>query len=215
MYLKRQKVPKKWPIPRKGTKYLVRPSSNLRNGIPLLIILREMLKLARNRKEVKKAIHLKNILVNSKLVVDEKQGLTLFDVLSIIPSKKHYRIGLSESGKFNILEIKDSEADKKIVKVVDKKMLKGKKIQLNFGDGRNFISDLKCNINDSIIINLKEKKLEKCLPLKEKSNIMVFDGKHIGEKGILNKIDKKNKMAELNVNEKKVNVLIKQLMVIE
>jgi len=41
MHLKRQKVPKNWPIKRKGTSYVVRPKSNLSNGIPILIAIRE------------------------------------------------------------------------------------------------------------------------------------------------------------------------------
>ena len=57
MHLKRQKIPKNWPIKRKGTKYLVRPNSNLTKGIPILIILRDMLKVAQNRREVKRIIH--------------------------------------------------------------------------------------------------------------------------------------------------------------
>lgn len=215
MHLKRQKAPKKWPIPRKGTKYIVKPSFNLKNGIPILIILRDLLKLAKNKKEVKKALYSKHILINNKPIMDEKYSLSLFDTIGIIPSKKYYRIDLSGSGKFAVLEIKESEINKKIAKIIDKKILRGKKIQLNFSDGRNFLSDVKCNVHDSAIINLKDKKIEKCLPLKEKVNVIVFEGKHIGERGVLNKIDNKNKMAELEVDKKKVNVLIKQLMAIE
>ena len=51
--------------------------------------------------------------------------------------------------------------------------------------------------------------------MKEKANALVFSGKHSGKKGIINKIDKKSKMAELTIDKKPVNVLIKQLMVIE
>ena len=93
-HLKRQKTTKKWPIHRKGTKYIVRPNYNLRNGVPILIILRDILKIAQNRKEVKKAIHLKYILLNNKIVVDEKNSAALFDTITIIPSKKNYKIEL-------------------------------------------------------------------------------------------------------------------------
>ena len=153
MYLKRQKAPKKWPVPRKGTKYIVKPSFNLKSGIPILIVLRDILKLAKNKKEVKKTLHSKNILVNSKQVIDEKFSLSLFDTISIIPSKQYYRINLSKSGKFNVSEIKKSEVDKKIAKIIGKKILKRKKTQLNISDGRNFISDIKCNLNDYVIMN--------------------------------------------------------------
>ena len=58
-HLKRQNAPKSWPIPRKGTTFVVRPNFGFSKGIPLLIILRDMLKIAENKKEVKKAIYMK------------------------------------------------------------------------------------------------------------------------------------------------------------
>ena len=215
MHLKRQKAPKKWPIHRKGTKYIVRPKYNIKNGIPILIVLRDILKIAQNRKEVKKAIHLKYILLNNKPIIDEKNTATLLDTITIIPSKKHYKIELSKKGKFQVKEIEEIDASKKVSKIVNKKILKGKKIQLNLSDGRNFISDLKCNVNDSVLIDFKTNKIEKCLPLKEKAEVTIFEGKHSGEKGIINKINREKKMAELNIGEKTVDVLIKQLMVID
>ena len=215
MHLKRQKVPKNWPIERKGTAYIVRPNSNISNGIPILIALRDILKLAQNRKEVKKAIHEKNILLNGFPVRDEKNSILLFDTLTIVPSNESYILSLSEKGKFQIEKINVGEETHKIAKIIDKKVLKGKKTQLNLSDGRNFLSDIKCNVNDSVLIDLTKKKIEKCLPLKEKGDVLVFAGKHAGKKANINKIDQVRKMAELSFEDKKINVLIKQLMIIK
>lgn len=215
MHLKRQKVPKSWPIPRKGTKYVVRPQFNIKKGAPILIFLRDVLKVAQNRKEVKKAIHNKYILVNDKLVRNEKNTVLLFDKITIIPSKKYYKLNLSEFGKFELKEIKESESHHKIAKIKNKKILRGKKTQLNLSDGRNFLSDIKCNMDDSVIFDFKEGKIEKCLPLKEKVNVIVVAGKHAGKRGVINKMESKRKMAELDVGKRKINVLIKQIMVIE
>jgi small subunit ribosomal protein S4e len=208
-------VPKNWPIRRKGTAYVVSPNFSKNNGIPVLVILRDILKVAYNRKEVKRAINNKLILVNQKEVRDEKNSMVLFDTISLVPSKKHYRMELSEKGKFQLDEIKESETGKKIAKVVDKKVLKGKKIQLNLSDGRNILSDEKCNMNDSVVIDLKNKKLEKCLPLKEKANVIVFEGKHAGEKGVIKKVDKERKMVSVEEKEGSIKVLIKQVIVTE
>lgn len=215
MHLKRQKAPKNWPIYRKGTKYVVRPSSNIQKGIPLLIILRDILKIAQNRKEVKKAIHAKHILVDNKIAGDEKNSILLFDTISILPLKKYYRLGISKKGKFEVKDIKESEANTKISKIINKKILKNKKTQLNLIDGRNFISEIKCNTNDSVLINLKEKKIEKCLGLKEKARVIVFAGKHSGGIGTIKRIDTKKKTAELDIDKKIVDVLIDQFMIIE
>ncbi len=215
MHLKRQKVPKNWPIERKGTAYIVRPNANISNGIPILVALRDILKLAQNRKEVKKVIHDKNLLLNGSLVKDEKNSISLFDTLTIVPSNESYKLSLSEKGKFQIEKINVGEEIHKIAKVINKRTLKGKKIQLNLSDGRNFLSDIKCNVNDSVLIDLKKKKIEKCLPLKEKGEVLVFAGKHAGKKANINKIDPVKKMAELTFEDKKINVLIKQLIIIK
>ena len=212
-YLKRQKVPKNWPIGRKGTTYVVRPNFNIERGLPILIILRDILKVAENRREVKKIIHEKQILLNNKPIKDDRENVLLFDNMNIVPTNKFYKMGLSNKGKFKINEIDANDAGRKIAKIINKRILKGKKIQLNLSDGRNFLSDLKCNVNDSVLINLLEKKIEKCVPLKEKAKVIIFDGKHAGERGIINSI--KNKTAEIKIGNNDVDILIKQLMVVE
>lgn len=214
-HLTRQEIPRKWPVERKGTAYIVKPNFSVKEGLPLLIILREITKLAQNRREAKKIIHAKQILINEKVAKDEKNNVVLFDTLNIVPLKKCYRMELSDKGKFFLNEIKENESSKKIAKVVSKKMLKGKKLQLNLSDGRNFLSDVKCETNDSVLINLKDRKIEKCLPLKEKSKITIFSGKHIGKTGEVAELNKERKMAKIKSEGKEINVLINQIMVIE
>lgn len=212
-HLKRHAIPKSWPIQRKGTTFVVQPNRGFSDSLPVLIILRDLLKVAQNRKEAKKMIHMKNILLNGKEVRDEKEGVMLFDVITLVPSNKNYRLTVIKNEKFSIEEIKESEANTKIVKIIGKKVLKGKKIQLNMSDGRNFLVNIKCKIGDSALINLKSKKIEKCLPLEENSEAMIFAGKHSGEKGKIEKINQERKIVEINNGKEKINVLIKQVIV--
>ncbi|MFA5953783.1 MAG: KOW motif-containing protein [Candidatus Pacearchaeota archaeon] len=211
-HLKRNNAPKAWPIKRKGTKLVLKSDSK---GLPVLIAIRDVLKIAKNRSEVKKAIHKKEILLCNKPVKGEKEMLRIFDTLTIVPSKKNYKLILSEFGKFDLEEIKDSEKSKKISKIDDKKILKKKKTQLNLFDGRNFLTELKCKVNDSVLIDFEKNKIEKCIPFKENSNVFVIGGKHAGKKGVIKKIDNKLKMAEIEVNKISYHILIKQLMVTE
>ena len=53
---KRQQMPKRWPIQRKGTAFLVRSAFDIERGIPILVFVRDMLGLAQNRREVKIAL---------------------------------------------------------------------------------------------------------------------------------------------------------------
>ncbi len=73
----------------------------------------------------------------------------------------------------------------------------------------------KFKINDSVVIDLKNRKIEKVLPLKEGTKIKVYSGKHIGKTGKIISLDEKMKMAKISSNNQDINVLIKQIMVIE
>jgi small subunit ribosomal protein S4e len=206
-HLKRQSVPKTWTIPRKGKKYVVKPKAN---GIPLLIALRDMIDVAQNRKEVKRAVHTNNILINGKPAKDETNTLTLFDSITIVPSNKSYRLTIAESGKYSFVEIDSKENNKKVSKIIDKRILKGKKAQLNLEDGNNVLSEIKFNVNDSAILNTTEKKIEKIIPLKEGAKVLIFLGKHIGETGKIKNIV--GEMAEvIESSGKDIKVLTKQI----
>ncbi len=212
MYLKRSKIPKTWPLPRKGKKYIVRPLHNLRNSIPLLIILRDVLKLVGTRKEVKKILSSGKIKVNGKVVRDERFPLTLFDNLNL--DNKNFKL-VYKNKKFDIVKIKDKEAEEKIAKVIGKKILKGNRMQVNLSDGRNYILKEKVKVGDSIIIDLKENKISKILPFKEGCKIMFISGKHVGEVGEVEAIDEKRKIIILKVGDEKINSKIDNLMVIK
>ena len=71
----------------------------------------------------------------------------------------------------------------KISKIVGKKMLRGKKVQLNLNDGRNVLFDEKAGVGDSVVVNLKEGKIGKVLPVKKDSQVLIVKGKHMGRNG--------------------------------
>jgi small subunit ribosomal protein S4e len=215
MHLKRESAPKEWGIYRKGSTYVVRPKGSIRLGIPLLVVLRDILGIVKNRKEAKIAISSKKILVNLKKPRDERQSLVLFDVLSIVPEKKFFRVLLNDKGNFSLKEIKEDESNFKISKIINKKILKKEKIQLNLLDVRNILYDKKVNVGDSVLINLKTKKIEKVIPLKEGVDIFIFDGKHAGKNGKIKSIDLKNKVAEIDYKGNSLRVLIKQIIALE
>ena len=217
-HLKRNSIPKNWPLPRKGTAFVVRPNSKIEHGIPILIAIRDMLKQAEDRREVKKAIHNKLLRINDRLVRDEKNTLSLFDTLTLIPSNKSYRLIMNELGKFEFEGIKTEDSFKKVAKVIDKKVLKGKKTQINLSDGRNYLIKDSANYktNDSVVVNLKDKKIEKKLELKKGAKVFVFQGKHTGKVGVIKDIDEKHKRYDIELNDKEtISVLVSYLIVIE
>jgi len=211
MYLKRNKMAKTWPLPRKGTKYLVRTSHNLKNSVPLLIVLRDMLNVVKTRKEAKKILMLGNIKINHNVVREEKAPLSLFDILDV--GGKTFKI-VFKNKKFSLDEVEGKDTEEKIVRVKGKKILKKGKLQVNLNDGRSYLTNEKVNVGDSVVIDLKENKIKEILPLKSNSKIMFLIGKHSGEQGLVEKIDEEKKTISVKLEDKKIDSRKKSLMVI-
>lgn len=212
MHLKRPNTNKMWPISRKGTKYLVVPSHSKNNGIPLLVILRDVLKIVKTRKELVKILREGKILVNDEKLRDESRTLVVFDSIGIPSLNKYYKFNFSDTGKVSFDEISEKASHYKISKLSNKKILKRGITQLNFGDGRNILSKEKISVGDSAIINFKEKKLVKILPISEKSKVMIIGGKHRGEKGVIESVGEK---ILIKSKESKFEIGKKEIMIIE
>lgn len=206
MYTKRSSVSKTWPIPRKGTTYIVVPSHAKKTGIPLLIILRDLLDLVKTSRELKKIILEKKVLINNRYIREGNYSLQLFDTISLPSINKYYKIIYSQNGKIDVQEINEAESKEKVSKVINKKILSGKQIQLNLQDGRNILSKDSVKIGDSILVNFEKKNIEKVLPIKEKTNILVIKGKHRGKSGVISEIKEK----ELKVNLEGKELIIKE-----
>jgi len=217
MHLKRHKIGKFWPVPRKGTKYLAVATHNKNDAIPLVVIVRDVLKLVKNKKELQRLINERRIQINHKEIRETNYPVCLFDVINLPDIKKNYRAMLSTNKKMIFKEIPDEEAKTKIFKVISKKTLSNKKMQLNLIHGKNIISNEKVKTGDSIVLNLKDNKILKIIPMKEGGNVFVIKGKHAGHQGKIQEImDRGGKsIAKIISDEGKVNVWIKNIIVTE
>lgn len=216
MHLKRNKFDKSWPISRKGKKYLAVSKHNQRDSIPLIIVMRDLLRLVRTKKELKKIIHEKQIKINGKEVRETNYPIGLFDILTLPTLGKNFKASLSENKKIIFEEISEKDAETKVFKIIGKKILDKNAIQLNLFHGRNVITKEKAKVGDSVLFNLKEKKIEKIIPIEKGKNAIVIRGFHAGKKGkIENVIERGGKsLAKLIVDKEKLNVWVKNIVVV-
>jgi len=182
MYIKRSRLPNTWPAPRKGTKYVAVARHAFTKSVPILFILRDILKIAKTRKEARYILLNKEVKINNKIRKDEKFPVQVFDIVSLEKTGKHYRLEIVNR-KFKLEEISADKADKKIVKIIGKRLLKEGKVQMNLGDGQNLLTKEKFSLGDSVIINTKTDKLDKVLPLKAGASVEVIAGKYAGKTG--------------------------------
>jgi len=194
--IKRLNTPGFLQIKRKHGKFFIKPSPGPHPGrfcLPLLHIVRDLLKIVPTHREAKKLIGLGYFMVDEKIVRDRAFPIGLMDVLSIPKTGKYYRI-LPDSHYGLILhEISEEESKFKLCRIVNKTTVKGGHIQLNLHDGRNILIRVKDPKNpkeassykrmDVIKISLPEQEILKHISFKENQIALIVDGKNIGQQG--------------------------------
>ncbi len=194
--LKRLAAPGFWPVEKRTFKWVVKPRPGphpLRLSIPLLLVVRDILKLADTASEAKKIIHRRKILVDGRPRWDPKFPVGLMDVISIPEIEKHYRITSDPYKVLKLVEIPKEDADHKISKIIRKTTYVGGRIQITTHDGKNFLLDPasgigECRVGDSIHMNLPSFEIKEIFPLKEGAPVLVVGGKRAGYIGFVEKI---------------------------
>jgi small subunit ribosomal protein S4e len=188
--LKRIAAPKWWPIERKTKKFIIVPRGPYTKelSLPLLIFVRDVLKIAESNKEASGIIKKGEILIDGRKRKDPKFGIGLFNVIEIPSIKKAYR-AIPKNG-LSFIEIPEKEAKLKICKIINKKSLKGNKNQINLNDGRNILTNEKYSTNDSLLIEVPEQKIIDHIKFAENSTCLIFKGKNAGKIGKIKAIEK-------------------------
>jgi len=204
-HLKRIASPKTWIINRKENKFILRPTPGghpLDNGMPLGVIMRDMLKLASVMSEVKKILNNKEVLVDGKRRKDHGFIVGLFDVISLPGLKKYYRLVLDSKGRIAFSEIDEKESKLKLSKVTGKTALKKGNVQFNLHDGKNIVANEKAKVGDSLLLELPKLTVKKVLPLKEGMRVFLTKGNHAGDSGTLKGL--KGKEAKYFAREQEI-----------
>lgn len=202
-HLKRLAAPKSWLIKRKGITFVTKPSPGphpIKLGLPLVLVIRDILKIAKNSKEVKKVLYNNEILVDGIRRKDLKFPIGIMDVIAIKKTNEYFRVILNKD-KIDLIAIDKKEAEFKPCKIIGKTIVKGK-TQLNLYDGKNILvegGDYK--VGDTIAISLNQE-IKEHIKLERGCFIYLIGGKHMGDSGkiediISNKISYKGKSGEI------------------
>ena len=192
-HLKRLAAPKTWPIPRKENVFITRPNPGAHKmlfGMPLSVVMTDLIKCANTKKEVKSILYNKNILVDGKRRKDDKFIAGLMDTISIKDIDEYYRIILDKKGKIAAVKIDEKEASVKLSKIIGKTMLKKGLIQLNLIDGRNITAkkdDYKAG--DTLVLSMPEQKIDGHLKLESGMIAYLIGGKYMGDIGVIEAIE--------------------------
>ena len=201
-HLKRKPAPKLWPIHRKEAvwTFMSKPGPHSRSGsLPLALVVRNMLRLAKTGKEAKNIISQGKLIVDGKVRRDEHFLVGLMDVISIVDAKKSYRVLPSKKGLM-LHPIKSAEAAIKLYRIEDKTVVKGGNVNLDFHDGTSSLINVDnpqvppedvYQTLDVLTLSVPEREILGHTKLSKGANAIVIGGKNMGKSGKVTTIEKK------------------------
>lgn len=184
-HMKRLASPRVWSIPKKRHVWAVKQAPGphpIEMSIPLLIMVRDMLRYCDTAREGRKIIGKRNILIDGRIVTNYKMPVGFMDVLTIPRAKENFRALLDSRGKIRPIKISKDRAKWKLVRIENITTIKGGKTQLNLHDGRNILSDKgKNKPGDVLKIELPSQRILDSYALEKGNVAMIIGGKHSGQ----------------------------------
>ncbi|WP_135304327.1 30S ribosomal protein S4e [Haloarcula amylovorans] len=200
---KRLSVPDSWPVERKTATFTVKAGAGPHgeSGVPLLIVLRDVLGYADSRKEARYALNEDNVLINGKAVSDEERPVGMFDILAFTERDEYYRVFPGEGGRLALTPIVADAADSKLGKIVNKTHVAGGDVQLALHDGETLVveDDQTYDVGDSIVVDNESTDVVAHFEYEEGALVTAVDGAHAGEIGTVDEIQVTPGSAQNNV----------------
>jgi len=184
-HLKRLPAPRSWTLARKEHTWAYKPRPGphpQEQALPLVNVLRETLRLADRAREAERAIFDRNVLIDGRVVTDPKFPVGLMDVVTLAPTKTHYRMLLDTRGKLALVPIDAGEASWKLCRVQDRGTVPGGKAQLRLHDGRTMLlAKHEHATGTTLKVSVPQQKVLGTLPMAEGNIALLTGGQHAGE----------------------------------
>ncbi|MWG35141.1 30S ribosomal protein S4e [Halomarina oriensis] len=188
---KRLSAPTSWPVARKTKKYTVKAGAGPhgQEGVPLLILLRDVLGYVDSKKEARYALDQGSIVVNGQAARDERRPIGMFDILGFVERGEFYRVFPDEGGRLALTPIDADSADSKLGKVAGKQTVAGGQTQLTLHDGQTLlVEDDSIGGGDSVVVDNEDKSVVAHFPYEEGALVTAVRGQHAGQIGTIGEI---------------------------
>jgi small subunit ribosomal protein S4e len=189
-YLKRIAAPRTWPIVRRGGAFIARPKPKgqpMELSLPMVVIMRDMLKLVKNAGQASKVLQTQDVLVNGRRVRKTSDSAGFMDVVTA--GGESHRVLISKKNVLMLVPVKKGE-ELTLQRIRSKTSLKGGKTQLNFTSGANIIAaDKGASYKVGDTLALESDKLGAHYALEKGAAVFVTGGSHIGEVGTVDHVE--------------------------
>lgn len=219
--LKRQLAPRFWQVSRKSSRFILNtmPGPHTRKfSYPIGVVLRDLLHVCSNIREVKNSLNKGLIAVDGKMIHHPNFPVGLMDTVEIRPSNEFYRFVPSNGLPLLPIKIDANEKNLKLGKIKSKVSSKKKSYQYCLHDGRTFLSEEIYNVNDTCLVELPKFGVKNHVQLKEGCSVIVTRGENAGNIGKVQEIKAGSfslpKRALVSIGEKTVELPIDIVMAV-
>ncbi len=190
--LKRERAPAFWPIHRKEVTWATRtmPGPHPREkSLPLVLIVREVLGYAKTAREAIRIIKESKVKVDGVVRRDHRFPLGLMDVVQIQGLDQVFRVLPKPGRGLALTPIGEAEAGHKLCRIVGKRTINNKTLQVNLHDGRNILvqsgeagrkTDEGFKVGGALQLALPSQKIVKYIPFQTGVIGLVTDGRNEG-----------------------------------
>ena len=190
---KRLAVPNSWPVERKTNTFTVKAGAGPHGeaGVPLVVLLRDVLGYVDSTKEARYALNNDSVLVNGDAVSDEQRPIGMFDILAFPERGEFFRVFPDEGGRLALTPVDEDAAESRLGKITNKSVVDGGAVQLTLHDGANIRvdADAPYDTKDSIVIDNESKDVVAHFEYEEGALVTAVAGQHAGRIGEVEEID--------------------------
>jgi small subunit ribosomal protein S4e len=190
---KRLAVPNSWPVERKTNTFTVKAGAGPHGeaGVPLVVLLRDVLGYVDSTKEARYALNNDSVLVNGDAISDEQRPIGMFDILTFPERGEFFRVFPDEGGRLALTSVDEEAAGSRLGKITNKSVVPGGDAQLTLHDGTNVLvdADTEYDTKDSIVVDNESKDVVAHFEYEEGALVTAVAGQHAGRIGEVADID--------------------------
>jgi small subunit ribosomal protein S4e len=198
-HLKRMASPWYWPIHRKEATWAPKPIPGGHRSslcLPLELIIRDDLKLAKTRREVTSILSKGKVKVDGRARIERNLPVGLMDVVELADANAAYRVLPIERQGLSLVKIPKDEAKFKLCKVLRKTTAPGGITQYGTHDGRNLKAEAKegqpadYSTNDTLRVSIPTQRVLSQIKFAKGNFALVIAGHNLGKNGKIVDIQK-------------------------
>lgn len=183
--IKRISAPKHWRIRRKEKKYSFHPLPGphaKEKCLTLGMALRDMLAITENAKESRSLLRSGQVKVDGRPRKEPGFPIGIMDVVTV--GNESWRVLAGRRGLY-LKTVTGNESAIKLLKITNKTVIRGGKVQLNFHDGRNLIVEKSAayHTGDVAVFDLEKNSIKETIQLKKGATVLIVEGHNMGTTG--------------------------------